>query len=357
MYQRQDYQGQKVYNNNQNINNNYQNQNNLARKNQVYGNNNREAKFNPPNLNQKYGDLEIETFFNNGRMQNISGRDMELKSKLEVLTNQYMTIFDNVNNMANKFSSGNDDMNKVNNIERELKDIDSYNAIEYGKFIGELYEVSKDPNTLQYDYNNYKANPQNAEIYLKKMISDNKYDVILSVNKNNSQENIKRLTNYINSKKNKNNNQNYNQNKQYESQNNNNFNYGGSSYGNQNQNNNQQPFVFGNSIYSNNSNNNNYENPNEIGNGNIYGNNYNPNQYEPRNDNQKIRVNFYCEGKDNFHEYESNEPAEALLLVPFTLKDEPKIYDQKGRYLSYEVLKDIKIKDVFVGIEPILNIY
>ena len=368
MYQKQNYQGQNFYNNPQNAYNNYQNQNNLSRKNQANFSNNKEAKINPQNLNQKYGDLNIQTFFNDGRMQNLSGKDLELKSKLEVLTNQYMAIFDNVNNMANKFSGGDDEMLRVGSIEKELADIDSYNATEYGKFIGELFEISKDPNILQYDYKKYKSNPIDSETILKKTISDNKYEVILGVNKNTTtQENLTRLNNYIRVKKNKSNNNsnynsNYNQNKPNESQNKDNFHFGESIYGNQNQNNNnnksyQEPFGFGNSIYNNNNNNNNYENPNEIGNGNIYGKNYNPNQYEPRNYNEKIRVNFICEGKDNFHEYNAEEPAESLLLVPFTLKDNPKIYDKKGNFLSYELIKDLKIKDIFNGIDPILNIY
>ena len=124
MYQKQNYQGQNFYNNPQNAYNNYQNQNNLSRKNQANFSNNKEAKISPQNLNQKYGDLNIQTFFNDGRMQNLSGKDLELKSKLEVLTNQYMAIFDNVNNMANKFS-GDDEMLRVGSIEKELADIDS----------------------------------------------------------------------------------------------------------------------------------------------------------------------------------------------------------------------------------------
>ena len=60
--------------------------------------------------------MNIQTFFNDGRMQNLSGKDLELKNKLDVLTNQYMAIFDNVNNMANKFSGGDDDMLRVGRI-------------------------------------------------------------------------------------------------------------------------------------------------------------------------------------------------------------------------------------------------
>lgn len=380
MYLQQNYQGQNIYNNQQRYNN-YQQQSGLERKNQInLSNNNNMNNYNVQrknnqnsNPNKKYADLQIETFFNDGNRQNISGKDIELNNKLNILTNQYMSIFDNVNKMANQFSGGNNEMVKVNDIKKELAEADSYFATEHGKFVGELYEISNDPKVLTYDYPKYKSNPKDSEDNLKKIILNFQDEVILNVNKNNSQENITRLKNYINAKKknknnnnssynnsnyNQNNNSNYNQNNSYNNQNNNSYNFGrGNIYGEQNNNNDNNNYGFGNSIYSNSNNNNKYPNPNEVGND-IYGqNNYNPNQYEPGNYNEKINVSFIYQNNTTKHEFNSTDSAELLFYTALEIKDDPKIYDKNGRCWDYDKLKPFKVGKIFEGVEPILNIY
>ena len=339
------------YNNNQNnINTSY------IRKNQVHENQKNTS-------NQKYGDLEIQTFFDEGKGQTISANDLNLKNDLEKITVQYMAIFDNINNMANKFSGGNEDIYKFNNIKKEFEDIDSYSGIEYGKFIGELFDISKDNQILNYDYDRYKRNPKECDAKLKKCISDCKYDVILSVNKHRSPEDINRIQKYVKSKTSKNtnnnnyesrsNNRDYNQNKG-----NSEFNFGNSIYGN-NKNNNQQAFNFGNSIYSN-PNNNKYENPNEVGNDDYYGNrnNYNPNQYESNyNQDRKIAVKLVYQNRDKKYEYKANEKGELLYYAALELKDDPKIYDKRGKNWTYDKMKDLEIGKIFENIEPTLDIY
>ncbi len=337
------------------INNRQNNINN----NNIY--NQYEQKSAPPmnqkqvNQNQKYVDLEIETYFDDGRNNNYSQKDAELMYNLEELTKQYTSIFNEINEISSHFSGGNDDTYKLNNIKKELNDLDNYNASEYGKFISLLFEVSKDEKILNIDYTTYKQNPQDADEKIKKTISDCKYDCILSVNKNNSNENIQKIKNYINEKKNGGNNNNNNQNNQ--------FGFGNSIYGNQN-NSNQQPYKFGSSIYGNNPK---YENPNEYGNYNnkndytgksIYGNNNysNPNQVDS-SFNNKIKVTFVCNGNTKIQEYDANENAYLLFYFAMELKDNPKIYDKKGNTYIYDNLKDLTVGQFFKDIEPTLNVY
>ena len=357
---------QNIYGNQYNNNQNNANMS-YVRKNQVHENQKNTS-------NQKYGDLEIQTFFDEGKGQTISANDLNLKNNLEKITVQYMAIFDNINNMANKFSGGNNDIYKFNNIKKEFQDIDSYSGTEYGKFIGELFDISKDNQILNYDYDRFKKNPKECEAKLKKCISDCKYDVILSVNKHKSQEDINRIQKYIKSKtsKNTNTNSNSNSNKnKYENTNNyeqqsknrEEFNFGNSIYGN-NKNNNQQTFNFGNSIYSN-PNNNKYENPNEVGNDDYYGNrgnygnNYNPNQYESNyNQNRKITVKLVYQNRDKKYEYSANEKGELLYYAAYELKDgDPKIYDKRGKNWTYDKIKNLEIGKIFENVEPILDIY
>lgn len=371
MYQQGGNYRQNIYGNQYNQYNNNQNNNinSYVRKNQVNDNKNNQKNIN----HQKYGDLEIKTFFDEGKGQTISASDLNLKNDLEKITAQYMAIFDNVNNMANKFSGGNDDIYKFNNIKNEFKDMDAYCGTEYGKFIGELFDISKDNQILNFDYDRYKNNPKDCDEKLKKCISDCKYDVILSANKHKDSETINRIKKYINSKTSRSNNSNNNKNN-YENPNNyeqesnkrdynqnkgnQNFNYG---------NNNNQSFNFGNSIYSN-PNNNKYENPNEVGDygnynnrgNNTYGNNYNynPNQYEPNyNQNRKINVKFVFQNNEKKHEYNANESAELLYYSALELKDDPRIYDKNGKSWTYDSIKNYKIGDIFANMEPILNIY
>jgi len=59
---------------------------------------------------------------------------MQLKGELETLTNQYMATFNNINELAKKFSQGNDNMYKVSIIQKDLEQIEFENANEYGNF-------------------------------------------------------------------------------------------------------------------------------------------------------------------------------------------------------------------------------
>ena len=71
-------------------------------------------------------------------------------------------------------------MNRVQTIKKELKDVDNYNAIEHGKSVSQLYEVTKDDKITLFDYETYKQNPKDCDEKIKKHISDYKYDVILA---------------------------------------------------------------------------------------------------------------------------------------------------------------------------------
>ena len=375
-------QGKSIYNNiyNNNYQNNQNNQNAFIRKNQAIFNNQNNNNNNPNNKNQsnlKYADLEIQAFFNDGGNQNISAKDLQLTTKLENMTKQYMSIFDNINGMASKISGGNSNINKLNEFKKQMEEIDSYNATEYGNYLNELFDISKDGTILNIDYKKYKQNPKDSDEKLKKVISNFKYDVVLHANQHNSQENIKKLKNYIEDKKevnNNSNNNNYNNNNfGNESKSAVQFNYGNSIYGNKNQENkDSHQYGFGSNIYSNQNSNMNkkYENPNAIGNGDIYGNennnyrnksiyenNYNPNQYEPQSYNDKITVNLIYQGKNYPREYNSNESGELLYYAALEIKDDPKIYDINGNVIFYEAIKEMKIKDIFKDIEPTLKIY
>ena len=401
-YGQQNYRGNTIYNNlgnnNQNNNNTY-NQGNqassLSRKNQADFNNNNANNNNKNLANLKYPDLDIQPHFNDGSNTEVN---LQENMELDTLMREYQKVFQDVDNMINQFSGGVDNTYKLNNIRKDLNDLDAYCAIEHAKFLTELIEISKDNNIYDYDYKKYKNNSKIYDDKIKKVISDNKYDVILGTNKNNSQENKDRINNYIKSKKEQNNKNKSNE-KKYEnpnsydppSNNYNNYgnqnksssssgqlyNFGNSIYGN-NQNNNQDKsqrypsYGFGNSIYSNQNNSNSnkkYENPNEIGHGdiygkdndyrgkNIYGINYNPNQYESQNYGGKISVRFTYQNNNTTREYNSNDKAELLYYTALEIKDEPKLYNRRGRMFVYETLKNLRVIDVFEGAEPALNIY
>ena len=198
-------QGKSIYNNiyNNNYQNNQNNQNAFIRKNQaIFNNQNNNNNNNPNNKNQsnlKYADLEIQAFFNDGGNQNISAKDLQLTTKLENMTKQYMSIFDNINGMASKISGGNSNINKLNEFKKQMEEIDSYNATEYGNYLNELFDISKDGTILNIGYDTYKLNPKDSDEKLKKFISE--YEVVLHTNQHNIQENIKKLKNYIKDKK------------------------------------------------------------------------------------------------------------------------------------------------------------
>ena len=124
---------------------------------------------------------------------------MQFKTKLENMTTQYMSIFDNINNMAQQISGGNSNINILNDFKSQLEEIESYNALEYGNYLIELFEISKDGTILNIGYDTYKLNPKDSDEKLKKFISE--YEVVLHTNQHNIQENIKKLKNYIKDKK------------------------------------------------------------------------------------------------------------------------------------------------------------
>lgn len=370
----------------------------LTRKNQADFNNNKNnnnANNSNKNLaNLKYPDLEIQTHFNDGSNNDANSQS---NNELDALMREYQTVFQDVDNMINQFSGGTDNTYKLNNIKKDLKDLDAYCASEHERFLSELFDISKDNNIYDYDYKKYKQNCKTYDDKIKKVISDNKYEVILSTNKHNSQENKERINNYIKKKKDQSNtnkkkyenpnsydppSNNYSNYNNYGNQNKSSsssgqqFNFGNSIYGN-NQNNNQDngqrypPYAFGNNIYSNQNNSNKqYENPNEIGNGDIYGNdnnyrgrsiygnNYNPNQYESQNYGGKISVRFTYQNNNTTVEYSSSDKADLIYYKAYEIKDgEPKIYNRKGRSFTYETLKDLRVIDVFEGAEYSLSIY
>jgi len=144
--------------------------------------------------NQKYPDLKIQTFFsdsNNCNNNSQYNKENELRNNLENITNQYCVIFDNVNRILKEFSGGNDDLSILENIKPKLKSLDEFNVSEYEKFIAELYEISNETNVLDYDLSKYKENPAEIDKKFKEIISKYKYEVIMGVNKNNSEENKK----------------------------------------------------------------------------------------------------------------------------------------------------------------------
>ena len=418
-YNQQNYRGNTIYDRLNNNKNNYNNnQNNaygqgnqasgLTRKNQAdFNKNNNNNINNATNSNKnisnlKYPDLEIQTHFNDGSINDVNSQsNMELDS----LMKEYQIISQDIHNMMNQFSGGTDNTYKLNNIKNDLKELDAFSALEHAKFLSELIDISKDTTIYDYDYKKYKNNTKFYDDKIKKVISENKYEIILSTNKNSNSDTKERINNYIKNKKeqidrNKNMNNynekkyenpnsyepprnNYNNYNNYENQNKpdsssrQQFNFGNSIYGN-NQNSNQDSsqrypqYGFGNNIYANqNSSNSNkkYEDPNRIGNGDIYGNdnnyrgrsiygNYNPNQYESQNYGGKISVRFTYQNTNKTQEYNPNDKADALYYFAYGIKDsEPKIYNRKGRSFTYETLKDLRIIDVFEGAEPELSIY
>lgn len=314
--------------------------------------------------NKKYADFEIQTFFNNENNTGFSAKDMQLKAELETITNEYMGTFNNINELSKKFSQGNDNMYKTNMVQKDLEQIEYENANEYGNFIGQLFDITKNASVTNLTYDIYKKNPSDGDQRLKKIIGDFKYDVILGVNKNTSQNIYNKLKNFVYDKKgnsnykyNNNSNNNYNQNKNYgpaPSQNNNNYNY-------QNSNNNPN----GNNYY-----NNNYKNGGNYGNNYNYnqrnGDNYGNNQYKPPNYGNnynynnysagKMRVKFIVNGREIYREFDPNGSGDELFMVALGEKNNPRVY-YKGSLLARDYLRGVEIINVFGGGEPTLNIY
>ena len=348
------------YNNNYN-NNNYQRLNNyphFQNKNPIpnqnpnpnpnkYNNmNNRPIM--PPN-NKKYADLEIRPFFRNDNNPGLSAKDLQMKQELDTITKQYMTIFNNINNLSN--NSSNDDYNisnKLSKIKNELKQVDNFNGNKYSIFIGQLYEVSKDDKVLNLDYDSFKKNNREIDDQIKNVISDFKYDIVLFTNKNNTTpQTYGKLNDYIKKKKQNNNNNTINN---PSNQNNSNSNY----YPSENLIDNDDDGGFNLLKTEVTQTNQKFEDPNDISdynNLNSYFNNQNKNNSEP------ISVKFIIDGNEAFHEVKSNDSGEVLYLLAMQSKDDPKIYTIDGRNLTYDVLIRSKIGEIFGDFEPVLNIY
>ena len=348
------------YNNNYNNNNyqrpnnypNFQNKNPIPNQNpnpnpNKYNNmNNRPIM--PPN-NKKYADLEIKPFFRNDNNPGLSAKDLQMKQELDTITKQYMTIFNNINNLSN--NSSNDDYNisnKLSKIKNELKQVDNFNGNKYSIFIGQLYEVSKDDKVLNLDYDSFKKNNREIDDQIKNVISDFKYDIVLFTNKNNTTpQTYGKLNDYIKKKK-----QNYNNNtiNNPSNQNNSNSNY----YPSENLIDNDDDGGFNLLKTEVTQTNQKFEDPNDISdynNLNSYFNNQNKNNSEP------ISVKFIIDGNEAFHEVKSNDSGEVLYLLAMQSKDDPKIYTMDGRNLTYDVLIRSKIGEIFGDFEPVLNIY
>ena len=348
------------YNNNYN-NNNYQrpnnyphfhnknpipNQNQNPNPNKYNNMNNRPIM--PPN-NKKYADLEIRPFFRNDNNPGLSAKDLQMKQELDTITKQYMTIFNNINNLSN--NSSNDDYNisnKLSKIKNELKQVDNFNGNKYSIFIGQLYEVSKDDKVSNLDYDSFKKNNREIDDQIKNVISDFKYDIVLFTNKNNTTpQTYGKLNDYIKKKKQNNNNNTINN---PSNQNNSNSNY----YPSENLIDNDDDGGFNLLKTEVTQTNQKFEDPNDISdynNLNSYFNNQNKNNSEP------ISVKFIIDGNEAFHEVKSNDSGEVLYLLAMQSKDDPKIYTMDGRNLTYDVLIRSKIGEIFGDFEPVLNIY
>ena len=348
------------YNNNYNNNNyqrpnnypHFQNKNPIPNQNQnpnpnKYNNmNNRPIM--PPN-NKKYADLEIRPFFRNDNNPGLSAKDLQMKQELDTITKQYMTIFNNINNLSKNSSKDNDNIsNKLSKIKNELKQVDNFNGNKYSIFIGQLYEVSKDDKVLNLDYDSFKKNNREIDDQIKNVISDFKYDIVLYTNKNNTTpQTYGKLNDYIKKKKQNNNNNTINN---PSNQNNSNSNY----YPSENLIDNDDDGGFNLLKTEVTQTNQKFEDPNDISdynNLNSYFNNQNKNNSEP------ISVKFIIDGNEAFHEVKSNDSGEVLYLLAMQSKDDPKIYTMDGRNLTYDVLIRSKIGEIFGDFEPVLNIY
>ena len=351
------------YNNNYN-NNNYQRPNNyphFQNKNPIPSQNPNpnQNKYNnmnninkrpimPPN-NKKYADLEIRPFFRNDNNPSLSAKDLQMKQELDTITKQYMTIFNNINNLSKNSSKDNDNIsNKLSKIKNELKQVDNFNGNKYSIFIGQLYEVSKDDKVLNLDYDSFKKNNREIDDQIKNVISYFKYDIVLFTNKNNTTpQTYGKLNDYIKKKKQNNNNNTINN---PSNQNNSNSNY----YPSENLIDNDDDGGFNLLKTEVTQTNQKFEDPNDISdynNLNSYFNNQNKNNSEP------ISVKFIIDGNEAFHEVKSNDSGEVLYLLAMQSKDDPKIYTMDGRNLTYDVLIRSKIGEIFGDFEPVLNIY
>ena len=153
--------------------------------------------------NKKYEDLQIDTYFNNDSNTGVSARDMQLKEELNVITNQYMAAFNNINEIANKFNRGDEIIIKTNYIKNSLDQLNFQNSNEYGNFLNQLYEVTNNPEVTSISYDNYKQDPKNSDMRLLKIINDFKYDILLYLYKTANQTTYNKLKTLVDEQKRK----------------------------------------------------------------------------------------------------------------------------------------------------------
>ena len=217
---------------------------------------------------KKYEDFKIDTYFNNENNTGMSAKDMQLKEELNVITNQYMSTFNKINEIANKFNRGDELIIKTNFIKGSLDQLNFQNSNEYGNFLNQLYEVTNDTDVTSITYDNYKNDMKNSDMRLLKIINDNKYDILLYLYKNANQSTYNKLKALVDEQKRKNqSNNSYSRSNTQDSgappaQGGNNYIYSKSG-----------------DIYYNNNNNNNNNNYNNSG-GNYRNNNYNYGNYQ-----------------------------------------------------------------------------
>ena len=153
---------------------------------------------------KKYEDFEIETYFNNENNTGLSAKDMQLKEELNVITNQYMSAFNNINEIANKFNRGDENIIKTNFIKNSLDQLNYQNSNEYGRFLNQLYDATNNTDVTSITYDNYKKDSKNADMRLLRIINDNKYDIFLYLNKNANQVTYNRLKALVDEQKRRN---------------------------------------------------------------------------------------------------------------------------------------------------------
>ena len=153
---------------------------------------------------KKYEDFKIDTYFNNENNTGMSAKDMQLKEELNVITNQYMSTFNKINEIANKFNRGDELIIKTNFIKGSLDQLNFQNSNEYGNFLNQLYEVTNDTDVTSITYDNYKKDMKNSDMRLLKIINDNKYDILLYLYKNANQSTYNKLKALVDEQKRKN---------------------------------------------------------------------------------------------------------------------------------------------------------
>jgi len=306
--------------------------------------------------NKKYYDLEIRPFFRNDNSPSLSSEDLQLKNELDKITNQYMTVFDNINKLSINSSNENDDAyKKLNTIKKEFNQIDYFNANEYSNFIGQLYEVSKDGNVLNLGYDSFKKNNKEPNEEIKNIIKNFKYDIVLYKNKNNTtHQNYQRLNDYINKKRQNNNN--------FIKNNSNDYNYNKNFDYNPNENlidnedgsiGNEFNLLKDSNMYSKEKPK--YEDPNDISDYNNF--NLFDSKGQNKKDSELINVKFIIDGNESYHEVNLDESGEVLHLIALQEKDNPKIYTKNGRCLNSDLLLKTTVREIFEGCEYVLNVY